>query len=481
MPCSFSPADCALILGGAISSDSLAQAPSSGINTDSRQLLAGEIFLALRGESFDGHHYLKAAAARGAMAAIVEATAVPEDPPLPLLPVANTLQAYQALARAWRRQLGVPLVAVTGSAGKTTTRELIKALLRPLGVIHGSQENENNAVGVPRTILAADDATAAMVVEMAMRGAGEIAESSCCAEPDVAVITNIGSAHIGRLGSRQAIAAAKCEITTALASTGLVVVPAGDPLLEASLAASWQGAVQRVALQGDPCPPDLPPADQYGQLQDNALNFGGRCWHLPLPGTHQARNLMLALACANHLGVRPGEHDLARVQLPGGRARQLLLGTITIWDETYNASPEAVMATIDMVAEQQGRSFAVLGPMLELGSFALRWHQRIGEYVARRGFAGLVVVDDGPLGDALVAGAGQALPVVQVAEPQAALKPVLGWLTPADHLLLKASRGVALERLIPLLQAGLDRTCASPVSPPDGNGQSPGHHPSRPG
>ena len=314
---------------------------------------------------------------------------------------------------------------------------------------------KNNAVGVPRTILTADGTVAAMVVEMAMRGPGEIAELSRCAEPDLAVITNIGSAHVGRLGSREAIAAAKCEITTALASTGVVVIPAGDHLLEAALAAGWQGAVHRVALSDDSLPSHLPPADQYGQLKGNELRFGGRCWRLPLPGTHQARNLMLALVCAERLGVTPENRHLAQVRLPGGRASQLLLGSFTVWDETYNASPEAVLATTDMVAEQQGRHFAVLGPMLELGPFALAWHRRIGEHVGRRGFGGLVVVDDGPLGDALVAGAGQALPVVQVDEPQAALSHVLAWLKPGDHLLLKASRGVALERLIPLLQARL--------------------------
>lgn len=455
MPCPFSPADCARILGCSISSSTL-QRPGGGISTDSRQLREGEIFLALRGESFDGHHYLTAAAARGACAAVVDARAVPEYPPLPLLPVADTHQAYQDLARAWRRQLGLPLVAVTGSVGKTTTRELIKALLAPKGPIHTSQANENNAVGVPRTILAADDTAAAMVVEMAMRGPGEIAELSRCAEPDLAVITNIGSAHIGRLGSREAIAAAKCEITTALARTGLVVIPAGDHLLEASLAARWHGAVHRVALDDDPLPSHLPPADQYGQLEGNDLYFGERRWPLPLPGAHQARNLMLALVCAERLGITPENRHLAQVRLPGGRARQLRLGAVTVWDETYNASPEAVLATTDMVAEQQGRHFAVLGPMLELGPFALDWHERIGKHVGRRGFAGLVVVDDGPLGDALVAGAGQALPVVQVVEPQAALGHVLAWLKPGDHLLLKASRGVALERLIPLLQARLN-------------------------
>ena len=455
MPCSFSPADCARILGCSISSASSPQRPGRGINTDSRRLLAGEVFLALRGENFDGHHYLTEAAARGACAAVVDATAVPHHPPLPLLPVADTHRAYQDLARAWRRQLGLPLVAVTGSAGKTTTREFIKALLAPKGVVHASQDNENNAVGVPRTILAADGTVAAIVVEMAMRGPGEIAELSRCAEPDLAVITNIGSAHVGRLGSREAIAAAKCEITTALASTGVVVIPAGDHLLEAALAAGWQGAVHRVALRGDSLPSHLPPADRYGQLKGNELRFGGRCWRLPLPGTHQARNLMLALVCAERLGVTPENRHLAQVRLPGGRARQLLLGSVTVWDETYNASPEAVLATTDMVAEQQGRHFAVLGPMLELGPFAPAWHRRIGEHVGRRGFGGLVVVDDGPLGDALVAGAGQALPVVQVDEPQAALSHVLAWLRAGDHLLLKASRGVALERLIPLLQARL--------------------------
>ncbi len=458
MPCSFSPADCARILGCPSAPVSSLTKPGQGISTDSRGLRAGEVFLALRGEHFDGHQYLAEAAARGACAAIVEDSAELENPPLPLLPVVNTRRAYQKLARAWRRQLGLPLVGVTGSVGKTTTRELIKALLAPLGTIHASPVNENNAIGVPRTILAADGGAAALVVEMAMRGPGEIGELSCCSEPDLAVITNIGSAHIGRLGSREAIAAAKCEITTAMASTGLVVIPAGDPLLEASLVKSWHGAVRRVALEGDHLPPQLPQADHLGQLRGTNLLFKGRHWNLPLPGSHQARNLMLALVCAEHLGAQPENHHLALVQLPGGRARQLRLGSITLWDETYNAAPEAMVATMDMVAEQQGRCFAVLGPMLELGSFALAWHQRIGAHVAQRGFHGLVVVDSGPLGDALVTGVGHGVPVVQVDEPQAALKPLLAWLAPGDHLLLKASRGGALERLIPLLQEHLKTT-----------------------
>jgi len=321
-----------------------------------------------------------------------------------------------------------------------------------------SRGNENNDVGVPATLLRAGAEHRAVVLEMGMRGLGEIERLSRCAEPDVVVITNIGSAHIGRLGSREAISRAKCEITAAMRPGGLVVIPAGDPLLEQALAQSWSGAVRRVALAGDPPAQAtgtaaLPPADWTGALTPAGLVCNGETYDLPLEGAHNARNLLLALAVADHLGVPPVALRHLSPSLPGGRSGRLHIAGITLLDETYNASPEAVVAALHLLAGQRGRRFAVLGTMRELGAHSLALHQEIGALAAELGLDGLVIVDDGDDGEAMERGAANLPRQVRVATPEQALDPLLQWLSPGDQLLLKASRGVALERLIPLLEA----------------------------
>jgi UDP-N-acetylmuramoyl-tripeptide--D-alanyl-D-alanine ligase len=434
--------------------------------TDSRGDLAGALFVPLVGERFDGHSFLMAAletagavvAQRGRISAAMVARA--GELGKPLWAVADTQLAYQQLGQLWRRHLAVPVVAVTGSAGKTTTRELIRAVLAPLGPVVASSGNENNDVGVPLTLLKGDSTTAAYVVEMGMRGLGEIERLSLCAEPDVAVITNIGTAHIGRLGSREAIAQAKTEITAALAPQGLVVIPAGDPLLEAALARGWQGRVRRVALADEAPGFDaaLPPADLVGTLEGKQLRLDqGPLLPLPLEGRHNARNFLLALAVAQELGVPVAEPGAApwAVDVPGGRSRRLQLAGIEVLDETYNASPEAMLAALELLAQQPlapgARRYAVLGTMLELGEHSLALHRQVAERARQLQVDGLVIVDGGPEGEVMQA-AAEGLPrLARVAEPEAAAAPLGAWLCLGDLVLLKASRGVALERLLPLL------------------------------
>jgi len=427
--------------------------PLGPICTDSRQLAAGQVFVPLVGERFDGHCFLPQAAAIGAQAALVQRERA-GDVPAELLHwlVDDTTDAYQQLALLHRRALDLPVVAVTGSAGKTTTRELIRAALRPLGSVVASSGNENNDIGVPLTLLKAGVADRAVVVEMGMRGLGEIDRLSRCAEPDVAVITNIGTAHIGRLGSREAIATAKTEITNCLKPEGLLAFPAGDPLLEAAVAQAWSGRICRVALSDDPgsAEADLTAAlDASGEW----LTLQGQPLHLPLSGRHNARNLLLAVAVAQELGVELAALQQLEVDVHGGRNRRLELGGLTLLDETYNASPEAVLAALELLASQPGRHFAVLGTMLELGEQSVELHRRVAERAAALGLDGLVVVSGGAEAEAMAA-AAQGLPrLAVVAEPQQAAGPLGDWLQPGDVLLLKASRGVALERLIPLLPA----------------------------
>ena len=463
----------------------------AAVSTDSRADLNGALFVPLVGERFDGHRFLETALAGGAAAAVAQRDRLsPEQLEAvvalgrPVWLVDDTLLAYQELGRLWRRQLAVPVVAVTGSAGKTTTRELIRASLACLGPVVASSGNENNDVGAPITLLKADATTCALVVEMGMRGLGEIERLSRCAEPDVAVITNIGTAHIGRLGSREAIATAKCEISAALRPDGLVVIPAGDSLLEAALAAGWSGRVQRVALADDELAPGTPPADLVGRLVAPSPASDGDSerpdaehlaterqaaerlevdglppMSLPLAGRHNARNLLLALAVALELGVKPAALSDLAVEVPGGRNRRLQLGGVTVLDETYNASPEAMLAALDLLAAQPlpagATRTAVLGTMLELGESSLTLHRQVAERARNLGLEGLVIVDGGGEGAAMLEAAAGLERLVRVARPEEALEPLLGWLRPGDALLLKASRGVALERLLPLLQERL--------------------------
>jgi UDP-N-acetylmuramoyl-tripeptide--D-alanyl-D-alanine ligase len=436
--------------------------PVGPICTDSRQLAAGQLFVPLVGERFDGHAFLAQAAALGAQAALVQRDRAELVPPgLLHWLVDDSLDAYQQLGLIHRRSLRAPVVAVTGSAGKTTTRELIRAALAPLGPVTASSGNENNDIGVPLTLLKAGGEQRAVVVEMGMRGLGEIERLSRSAEPDVAVITNIGTAHIGRLGSREAIATAKCEITAALRPDGLLVIPAGDPLLEAALAPVWSGRVCRVALAGldgaDRAAAGLPPANLVGELESAAggatsLLVEGQRLPLPLEGVHNARNLLLAVAVARELGLPIAALELAQVELPGGRSRRQRIGAITVLDETYNASPEAVLAALELLSRQGGRRFAVLGTMLELGDQSVALHRQVAERARALNLAGLVLVCGGAEAEAMLA-AASGLPLLsRVDTPEQAAAVLGAWLEPGDQLLLKASRGVALERLLPLLE-----------------------------
>ncbi len=430
--------------GGSFDPDSLV----GRVCTDSRRLQAGDFFVPLVGERFDGHHFLAQLPEHKVQAAVVSRSWT-EPLPSGLLHwrVDDTLLAYQQLALLHRRALAKPLVAVTGSAGKTTTRELIRAVLAPLGAIQASEGNNNNDVGVPLTVLGSTAADAALVIEMGMRGPGEIERLSRCTEPDLAVITNIGTAHIGRLGSREAIAAAKCEITAGLHPKGTVVIPAGDPLLESALAAVWSGRVLRVRLADDP----EVESDLVGDVTGDQLLIRADRLPLQLEGRHNARNLLLAVAVADQLGVSRKALQGMQVTVPGGRNRRLQQGGLTLLDETYNASPEAVLAALDLLAAQPGRRFAVLGTMLELGERSLELHQEVAARAVQLGLDGLVLVDGSAEGKAM-AEVAAPLPHLQlVSHPEDAAAPLAAWLNSGDVLLLKASRGVALERLIPLL------------------------------
>ncbi|TVQ05349.1 MAG: UDP-N-acetylmuramoyl-tripeptide--D-alanyl-D-alanine ligase [Leptolyngbya sp. DLM2.Bin27] len=418
------------------------------ITTDTRSLSKNAVFVALVGERFDGHSFVEQAIAAGAIAAVVEPDKV--LPHLPCLPVADTLVAYQALGRWWRLQQPARIVAITGSVGKTTTKELIAAALATQGSVHKTQANYNNDIGVPKTLLQLRPDHAFGVVEMGMRGAGEIARLARIAVPDVAVITNVGTAHIGRLGSEQAIANAKCELLAELPAGGTAVLNYDNARLMATASAMWQGRTLTFGLEG---------GDVQGHLVDpQTLEVDGVTLPLPLPGRHNALNWLAAIAALQALDLdwRVLSQGVA-VDLPSGRARQLTLPhDIVLLDETYNAGAESMTAALHLLAETPGqRRLAVLGTMKELGDQSVALHRQVGQVVGRLGLDALFTLADP--NEAIALAEGAAGVSTQAFSDHAALaQHLIELVQPGDRILLKASRSVALDRVVDQITQALN-------------------------
>jgi len=439
--------------------------PIGLISTDTRSIEKGNFFVPLVGNRFDGHDYLDKASKIGIQAAIVSEKfngSVPTDLPHWLVP--DTLYAYQQIASLHRKNLNLPVIAVTGSVGKTTTRELIRGILSPLGEIVSSRGNENNDVGVPKTLLRGTKKDAAFVLEMGMRGLGQIERLSQVAEPDIAVITNVGQAHIGILGSRENIAKAKSEITSNLKSEGVVIIPFGDNLLEKALREKWSGRIIRVAIEDFSldwlgCNDDSfsirniePDYISKIDMQNNLLSFEGSKLKLPIEGRHNAMNFLMALTVATELGLSIKNLDELNINMPMGRNRLLDCGKFLVLDETYNASPESVIASLELLVSKPGRHFAVLGTMLELGSESNVLHKKVLKRAVELGLAGIVFVSCGEESN-LVNNIIKELPNHDVVgTPQDAAMSLMSWLLPGDNILIKGSRKLELEKVINYLQ-----------------------------
>ena len=231
-----------------LSIESLSQI-SNGVQTDTRIIKQGEVFVALRGEKFDGHEFIPIAVKNGAIAAIVDFEY--QDQSFPILQVRNTLAAYQQIAGWWRNYFNIPVIGITGSVGKTTTKELLAGVLATKGKVHKTYANFNNEVGVPKTLLELDYQHDYSVIEMAMRGAGQIAELTDIVSPTIGVITNVGKAHIDLLGSEAAIASAKCELLAQMPQDGVAILNYDNPLLIEVASQLWRGRVIPFGFTGE--------------------------------------------------------------------------------------------------------------------------------------------------------------------------------------------------------------------------------------
>ncbi|PZO40639.1 MAG: UDP-N-acetylmuramoyl-tripeptide--D-alanyl-D-alanine ligase [Pseudanabaena frigida] len=421
-----------------------------GVISDSRKLKAGELFVALKGENFDGHGFVATAIAQGAVAAIVSQEWASSDAAkgLPILVVKDTLTAYQDLARWWRSQFQQPVISVTGSVGKTTTKEIIASMLAcyvaPHKQVHKSQANHNNDIGVAQTLLSIDPKQHDfVVVEMGMRGLGEIERLAKTALPTVSVITNVGTAHIGRLGSREAIAQAKCELLAATPNNGTAILNASNPLLIETAHSVWQGKTITYGLGI---------GDVNGKLVGNHLHVDNLTWELPLPGIHNALNFLAGLAVLKALKLdwHQTTQGIGKLDLPFGRAQLYQLPQdVTILDETYNASPEGMLAALRQLADMPAkRHWAVLGTMKELGDMSTQLHHQIGEAIGKLGIEGAIVLADGEA-DAILAGANGSLKhAIACQSYDDITQTLLQKVKSGDRILFKASRSVGMDRVV---------------------------------
>jgi UDP-N-acetylmuramoyl-tripeptide--D-alanyl-D-alanine ligase len=418
----------------------------TGISTDTRTLQKGELFVALKGENFDGHNFISTAINQGASSLVISDLAKFDSTlNIPYFYVENTLVAYQQIANWWRKQLTIPVIGITGSVGKTTTKELITGVLNTQGRVLKTIGNFNNEIGVPKTLLSISTEDNFAVVEMAMRGRGEIGLLTDIAEPTIGVITNVGTAHIGRLGSREAIAEAKCELLANMPKDSLAVLNHDNKLLIETAAKYWQGKTITYGLEG---------GDLKGEIIDNqTMEVEGIRVKLPLEGRHNALNYLAALAVGKLLGIDlESVANGINISMPEGRSQRYIIEEdIIILDETYNAGKESMIAALEMLKETEGqRKIAVLGTMKELGDFSEQSHFEVGETFAKLGLDRLFVLVDDPEAKKIAEGAGKINTECFVTHDELIqrLKEVM---KEGDRLLFKASHSVGLNRVVKAL------------------------------
>lgn len=432
----------------------------SGCGTDTRTLAPGALFVALRGERFDGHGFLAEAKRRGAAAAVVER---PDELGLPIIVVSDTRRALADIARLWRQRFQLPLVAVTGSNGKTTVKEMLRTVLAGRGAALATRGNLNNDIGVPLTLFGLGSEHRYAVVEMGANHAGEIAALCEMAQPTVAIVTQCAPAHLKGFGSVEGVARAKGEAFAALPQDGIAVINVDDPY--ASLWRALAGP-RRVLSFGL-----LNPAEVTATIEDASQVVDGSRLrlhlpetasvevHLPLPGRHNVMNALAASACAWALGLSAQEiaaglgslHEVpGRLQSRAGR------NGVRLFDDSYNANPGSLCAALEVLAECPGERWLVMGDMAELGPEAWRYHHEVGVQAQRLGIARLYAI--GTLCRESVDGFGSG--GIHFENMSALLESLRSALHPNVTLLVKGSRFMRMERVVEFLAADGEPRCS---------------------
>jgi UDP-N-acetylmuramoyl-tripeptide--D-alanyl-D-alanine ligase len=422
------------------------------ISTDSRTLKRGELFVALRGENFDGHKFVEAAVKTGAAGAIVDLGwkgKVPDN--FTVIRVEDTLQAYQTVAANYRKSLPLRVLAITGSNGKTSTKDFAAAVLGRRFRVTKTQGNFNNHVGLPRTMLEATSQDEVAVWEMGMNHPGEVAALAKIAAPDAALITNIGIAHIEFMGSREAIAAEKGALAQAIGPQGSVILNADDPFSKNIAARTHAKVIFAGTTAG------TIRAGEITQSADGSdftiLEGAHRCRaQLPVPGLHMVQNAMLAVAAGRLFGLSLEEAAAGLVAAPLAKARLQIrqINGVQFIDDSYNANPDSMKAALRTLVEldADGKRIAVLGEMHELGKESVRSHREVGETAAELGVDQLIAIGD--MGAAIADAAQQAglektAAVGSISEAAEMLTEITA---PGDLVLIKGSRAARTERVL---------------------------------
>ena len=422
----------------------------SGVAIDSREVQPGDLFIALPGEHRHGQEFIPDAISRGATGVIAEKQPPDLPPEVSFFQVGNALAALQRLAAYWRGKYRVKVVGITGSVGKTTCKELTAAVLSSGYQVLKSEANLNTEIGLPLTLLQLRPEHERVVLEMGMYGLGEIRLLCQIARPQIGVVTNVGPVHLERLGTLEAIAEAKAELVESLPLDGWAILNGDDPLV----AAMAERTSARVALFGE-----SPQCSVRGTVLSTSglegISFRLSCddesvdVSAPLPGRHNLYNALAAatVGLADGLSLQEVAAALAAADVP--LRLRVLSGPqgSTILDDTYNASPTSMLAALDLLDELPGRHLALLGDMLELGTFEEEGHRLVGERAARTTQILYTVGERGRIiGEAAQAAGHQEVRFLASKEKAAAA--IRETLSEGDHLLVKASRAMALETVI---------------------------------
>ncbi len=415
----------------------------TGWSVDSRTIAPGDLYFAIAGPNHDGHDFVRDALAKGAAAAIVERPVAAEGV---TFEVADTLAALGALARWARAQWKGRVVGVTGSAGKTTTKEIIARLLASRMEVGKSAGNLNNHIGLPLSLLRLPADAPAAVLEMGMNHAGEIRRLASIAAPDIGVVTNVGHAHVENFDSIEGVALAKRELIESLSPEGVAVLNADDARVSRFRLVNAGRSITFGLTAGA----DVRAEDVEGRPGGVRFRVGEARFDCPLAGTHNVLNVLAGLAVAGLFGIEPRELAGAVSLLEPGerRGRRLVHGGVTVLDDCYNANPEAVHRMLDLLAaEPAGRRLAVLGEMLELGEMSRTLHREAGRYAAALGIDALVAIRGAAA--EIIAGAVEAgMPkdaVFYFDEPAQAGEFIAALARAGDAVLFKGSRGTRVE------------------------------------
>jgi UDP-N-acetylmuramoyl-tripeptide--D-alanyl-D-alanine ligase len=406
---------------------------------DTRSLEPGDLFVGLRGERVDGGRFAAQALEAGAWGVLVGREHAAGLSGGAVLAADDPLLALQTLATAWRRALDAAVIGVTGSVGKTSTKQLIAAVIAPHRRVAANPANFNTEIGLPLAVLAAPEGTEVLVLEMGMRGFGQIDELARIAEPDVGVITNVGPVHVELVGSLEGVARAKAEL---LQHVPVAIIPADVPLLDPYLGED----LDVVRFGTDVFLDDFDPPRVRIVARERVVEL-----EVPFRARHQLVNLLAAVAAAQAVGVEPaGPVDVEFGALRGEHV-ELASGVVVI-NDCYNANPLSMRAALDDLATQAptGRRVAVLGDMLELGDGAVEAHREIGAHAASAGVDVLVAV--GPLSAEMAGPFGGEVHLAADADEAASV--VAGLVRPGDMVLVKASRGIGLETVAEALARG---------------------------